>query len=405
MPAARSVLVVGAGAAGCAASILLAEAAVSVELIDVKPDVSALGSGITLQGNALRVLRQLGVWEAVHARGYGFDTLGLRAPDPHGSLIVELTDARTGGPDLPATLGMYRPDLAAILVERAVDAGAKVRFGTTYTALTQDEDGVDVTFADGSSGRYDVVIGADGVRSWTRRQLGVNLETRSTGMGIWRVFAPRPDSVTRTDLVYGGPCYIAGYCPTGEDSLYAYLVEDAQDRSTLSAEESLAVMRQLAEAFHGPWDEIRESMTDPSRVNYTWFETHVLDAPWNRGRVVLVGDAAHTCPPTLAQGAAQALEDAAVLAELLLAHDAVTDDLWTELTDRRLPRAREVVDASVQLGQWLLDREQGDVPALMGRIAQLLSTPACPRPRPDPDDNQRRPHEHPDRPRRPADQR
>ena len=44
-------------------------------------------------------------------------------------------------------------------------------------------------------------------------------------MGIWRVFAPRPASVTRTDLVYGGPCYIAGYCPTGEDSLYAYLVE------------------------------------------------------------------------------------------------------------------------------------------------------------------------------------
>ena len=49
-------------------------------------------------------------------------------------------------------------------------------------------------------------------------------------MGIWRVFAPRPDSVTRTDLFYGGPCYIAGYCPTGEDTLYAYIVEKAQDR-------------------------------------------------------------------------------------------------------------------------------------------------------------------------------
>jgi 2-polyprenyl-6-methoxyphenol hydroxylase-like FAD-dependent oxidoreductase len=376
VPAVRSVLVVGAGAAGCATAILLAEAGVSVDLIDLKPDVSALGSGITLQGNALRVLRQLGVWSRVTERGYAFDTLGLRAPDLDGTLIVELTDVRTGGDDLPATVGMYRPDLAGILVDRATGAGAKVRFGTTCTALTQDDTGVDVTFADGSSGRYDLVVGADGIRSRTRRQLGIDLGTQSTGMGIWRVFAPRPASVTRTDLYYGGPCYIAGYCPTGEDSLYAYLVEDAQDRSRLSPEESLDVMRTLAAAYHGPWDEIRESMTDPTRVNHTLFETHLLDAPWHRGRVVLIGDAAHTCPPTLAQGAAQALEDAAVLAELLLTHDAVGDELWTTFTDRRLPRAKEVVDASVQLGQWLLDREQGDVPALMARIAHLLAEPA-----------------------------
>jgi 2-polyprenyl-6-methoxyphenol hydroxylase-like FAD-dependent oxidoreductase len=376
MPAVRSVLVVGAGAAGCATATLLAEAGVSVDLIDIKPDVSALGSGITLQGNALRVLRQLGVWDQVAERGYAFDTLGLRAPDPHGTLIVELTDIRTGGDDLPATFGMYRPDLARILVDRATRAGAKVRFGTTYTALAQDDDGVDVAFADGSSGRYDLVVGADGVRSWTRRQLGINLETQSTGMGIWRVFAPRPASVTRTDLYYGGPCYIAGYCPTGEDSLYAYLVEDSRERSRLSPQESLEVMRALATAYHGPWDEIRDSMTDPTRVNYTWFETHLLDAPWHRGRVVLIGDAAHTCPPTLAQGAAQALEDAAVLAELLLANDTISDELWTTFIDRRLPRAREVVEASVQLGQWLLDREQGDVPGLMARIAHLLTEPA-----------------------------
>jgi 2-polyprenyl-6-methoxyphenol hydroxylase-like FAD-dependent oxidoreductase len=376
VPAVRSVLVVGAGAAGCATATLLAEAGVSVDLIDIQPDVSALGSGITLQGNALRVLRQLGVWEEVSERGFAFNTLGLRAPDREGTLLVELTDVRTGGEDLPATLGMYRPDLAGILVDRATRAGAKVRFGTTYIALTQDDTGVDVTFADGSSGRYDLVVGADGIRSWTRRQLGIQLETQSTGMGIWRVFAPRPASVSRTDLYYGGPCYIAGYCPTGETSLYAYLVEDARDRSSLSPEESLKVMRKLAAAYHGPWDDIRASMTDPSRVNYTWFESHLLDAPWHRGRVVLIGDAAHTCPPTLAQGAAQALEDAAVLAELLLTHDAISDHLWAAFTDRRVPRATKVVEASVQLGQWLLDHEQGDVPGLMARIAHLLTEPA-----------------------------
>ena len=93
---------------------------------------------------------------------------------------------------------------------------------------------MDVTFSDGTSSRYDLVIGADGVRSQVRSLLGIELETRPTGMGIWRVFTSRPDSVTRTDLYYHGACYIAGYCPTADDSLYAYLVEDAQDRAHLT---------------------------------------------------------------------------------------------------------------------------------------------------------------------------
>jgi len=373
--------VVGGGAAGAAAAILLAEGGVSVELIDIKPDISALGSGITLQGNALRVLRSLGVWEQIKQQGYAFDTLGLRAPDPNGSLIVEMDDIRTGGPDLPATLGMYRPTLAKIMLERAAAVGVKIRFGTTYTSLDQEspdrgEGGVAVTFADGSAGRYDLVVGADGIRSWTRRMLGINLETASVGMGIWRAFTARPAGVTRTDLYYGGPSYIAGYCPTGEDTLYAYVVEAAQDRSTLTPPQSLEVMRTLSEAYHGPWDDIRATLADPSRVNYTWFESHLLDAPWHRGRVVLIGDAAHACPPTLAQGAAQALEDASVLAELLLAGDALDDDLWQSFTDRRFPRAKTVVEGSLQLCRWLLDHERGDVPGLMGRISHLLMDPA-----------------------------
>jgi 2-polyprenyl-6-methoxyphenol hydroxylase-like FAD-dependent oxidoreductase len=135
-------------------------------------------------------------------------------------------------------------------------------------------------------------------------------------------------------------------------------------------------MRDLAAAYHGPWDDIRASLSDPSTVNYTRFESHLLDAPWHRGRVVLIGDAAHTCPPTLAQGAAQAFEDAAVLAELLLAAGAPDDEMWQAFTDRRFHRAETVVRASVQLSRWLLDHERGDVPGLMGRVSHLLAEPA-----------------------------
>src|SRR3954471_2888145 len=376
MPAVDNVLVVGGGLAGAAVAIHLAKAGVGVDLVEIKPDVAAIGSGITLQGNALRVLESLGVWDQVRAAGYPFDVTGIRAPDPAGSVVAEIPDAKTGGPDLPAVMGMPRPKLARILVDRATEVGVTVRFGTTFTELTQDDDGVDVAFADGSTGRYDLVVGADGIRSWTRRALGVNLETRSCGMGIWRAFGPRPASVTRTDLYYGGPSYIAGYCPTGADSLYAYIVEDAQDRSALSPEEQLATMKQLSQAYHGPWDEIRETLTDPSRVNYTWFETHVLDAPWNRGRVVLIGDAAHTCPPTIAQGGAMALEDAVVLAQLLTQGSTLDQDLWDAFAARRFERAKTVVDASNQLAQWQLEHVQGDIPSLMRSIAMLTSQPA-----------------------------
>src|SRR3954462_122560 len=376
MSAVNNVLVVGAGLAGAATAIHLASRGVAVDLLEIKPEVAALGSGITLQGNALRELKSLGVWDHVEAAGYAFDTTGIRAPDPNGTVVAEVSDAKTGGPDLPAVMGMPRPELAQILVDRATEVGVKVRLGTTFTELAQDDDGVDVTFADGSTGRYDLLVGADGLRSWTRRALGINLETRSVGMGIWRAIGPRPAGVIRTDLYYGGPSYIAGYCPTGEDSLYAYIVEDAQDRSALSPEEQLATMKALSQAYHGPWDEIRETLTDPSRVHYPWFETQVLDVPWNRGRVVLIGDAAHTCPPTIAQGGAMALEDAVVLAELLTRRSTLDQDLWDAFAARRYERAKTVVAASNQLARWQLDHVQGDIPGLMRSVAVLTSQPA-----------------------------
>lgn len=119
------------GTAGTAAAILLAEAGVAVDLLELKPDITALGSGITLQGNALRVVRRLGVWEDVQREGHSHNRLALRAPGADATILVELDVERTGGPDLPATVGMYRPTLAHILMDRAVATGVKVRTGTT----------------------------------------------------------------------------------------------------------------------------------------------------------------------------------------------------------------------------------------------------------------------------------
>ncbi|MEJ2860409.1 FAD-dependent monooxygenase [Actinomycetospora flava] len=371
----ETVLVVGGGAAGTATAILLARAGVAVDLVEATPAIGTSGSGITLQGNALRVFRDLGVLDDVLAAGYAFDEVGLRTPD--GGVLAVIPDARTGGPDLPATVGMPRGEMARLLAQRAAEVGVKVRTGVRLEELSEAGEAV---CDDGTRETYDLVVGADGLNSAVRAQMGVDTRPEPLGMGIWRVFTTRPESVTRTDLTYGGAAYIAGYCPTGDDSIYAYLVEDAADRTGLSPDGQLATMRELAGHYGGPWTEIRERMTDPSRVNYTWFTHHLVDGPWHRGRVVLAGDAAHSCPPTLAQGAAMALEDASVLVEEVLAGHGDLDAALTAYTTRRRERAGAVVAGSVQLARWLLDHEpppqaggNADVPGLMGRTAALLT--------------------------------
>ncbi|MFE0823283.1 FAD-dependent oxidoreductase [Streptomyces sp. NPDC058794] len=368
----RTVLVVGGGAAGNAVTILLRRAGIAVDLIEAKDDWNATaGSGITLQGNALRVLRELGVWEQVEASGHGFGSVGITAPD--GTVLHVQDDLRTGGDDLPATVGMQRPRLQQILIEAVRAGGASVRLGTTADILGQHSDGVHVRLSDGSQHRYDLVVAADGLGSATRAAIGITDRPEPTGMAIWRVAAPRPAGVARTDLAYGGPAYIAGYCPTSETALYAYVVEANRDRASIPPQSYAEEMRRLTRHYGGHWPEITEQITDPARVNYTWFDRMLVEGSWHRGRVVLVGDAAHCCPPTLAQGAALSLEDAWVLARLLTSSETWDDALFQAYYHRRIARVRPVVEASVQIGQWQLDGvRDADVPGLMARTMTML---------------------------------
>jgi 2-polyprenyl-6-methoxyphenol hydroxylase-like FAD-dependent oxidoreductase len=368
----RTVLVIGGGAAGNAVTILLRRAGIAVDLIEARDDWNAAaGSGITLQGNALRVLRELGVWQQVEASGFGFGSVGITTPD--GTVLHEQDDLRTGGDDLPATVGMQRPQLQQILIDAVRAGGATVLLGTTADALEQDPDGVSVLLSDGSERRYDLVIAADGLGSATRAAIGITDKPEPTGMAIWRIAAPRPAGVVRTDLAYGGPAYIAGYCPTSDTTIYAYVVEANRDRASIPPETYADEMRRLASAYGGHWPEITTHITDPAKVNYTWFDRLLVEDSWHRGRVVLVGDAAHCCPPTLAQGAALSLEDAWVLAQMLTGTDNWDDALLQAYYERRIARVRPVVEASVQIGQWQLDGvRDADVPGLMARTMTML---------------------------------
>ena len=374
MTAVEKVAVVGSGVAGLAVAIQLARAGVEVDVYESQPELYALGSGISLQGNALRVFGALGAWDDIRAAGYPFEGHNLRAPGPGAPIVAELPDVKAGGPDFPAQMGMPRAALARILLDHATKAGASIHFGSKVTGLDQTDDGVEVLVDDASQGRYDLLIGADGLNSAVRELVGIETKPEPTGMGIWRSFVARPAEVERTELYYGGPVYIAGYTPTGEDTMYAFLVEKAQDRFGVSDEDATRIMLEESRAYGGPWNEIRTDLERGARANYTWFTQHIVDEPWNRGRAVIIGDAAHSCPPTIAQGAAQGLEDAFVLTELLTTRDEIDPSLWDEFHARRIPRARAVVEASVQLGQWQIDgNRDADTGGLIFGIAQKMA--------------------------------
>jgi 2-polyprenyl-6-methoxyphenol hydroxylase-like FAD-dependent oxidoreductase len=377
MNAVSKVAIAGAGVAGLAAAIQLARAGVEVDVFELKPEISPLGSGITIQGNALRVFDALGAWNDIRDKGYAFDGLTLRAPGPGAPAVAELPDIKTGGPDYPAAMGMYRPDLAMILLKHAEAAGANIRFGAAVTDFVAGDAAVSIEVNRKPEGNYDLLIGADGLNSTVRRMMGIDTAPQPTGMGIWRTFVSRPAEVTHTDLYYGGPVFIAGYTPTGEDTMYAFLVEASQERSGMTDQDAALIMIEQSQGYFGPWDAIRADLNAGSRVNYTWFTSHLVEAPWNRGRAVIIGDAAHSCPPTIAQGAAQGLEDALVLSELLTSRDQLDQALWDEFHERRLPRARRVVEASVQLGQWQLDGDRdADAGGLIFGVAQAMAQPA-----------------------------
>ena len=184
-------------------------------------------------------------------------------------------------------------------------------------------------------------------------------------MGIWRIVAKRPAEMDCSELYYGGPKYKAGYTPISEDLCYAFLLEENLDRSFVGEGPNGALLKERGQGYGGIWGEVRDSLADDAVVNYQWIEAICVESPWHRGRSIIIGDAAHACPPLIAQGAAMCAEDAVVLAEMLTSGDEV-DDVLPAFMERRFPRVKMVLDNS------LTARRVGDPPGHRGR-----------RPRPD----------------------
>jgi len=222
-----------------------------------------------------------------------------------------------------------------------------VRFGLTVRALS--EQGA-VEFSDGSRGAYDVVVGADGANSRVRELIfGPATRPQYTGQAVWRAMVPRPPEVKARHAYYG-PRHKAGFNPVSEREMYIYLVQNVQGSARLEPERWPAVMQELLADFGGHIGEVRSRISDPRRIVYRPVSALLLPRPWYRGRVMVIGDAAHTAPPQLASGATIAIEDAIVLAELLIS--GPLEQALERFMARRYERCRMVVENSVQLGEW-----------------------------------------------------
>jgi 2-polyprenyl-6-methoxyphenol hydroxylase-like FAD-dependent oxidoreductase len=360
------VLVVGGGITGSVAALALARRGVAVDLVEISPVWHGVGHGITVQGNALAAFEKVGLLEAVLAKGVAFDRMRMLTAD--GALIVEAPTPHTGGARLPSTLGALRSDLQDILCERIYAAGVTVRLNLSIEAFEQSPDGVDVRFTDGSEGTYDLVIGADGIRSRVRTLLGIETEPRPSGMSIWRVVADRPAEMDCAELYYGGPRYKAGYSPISADKCYAYLLDEEGTLADFGDLPAWQLMYKRSEGYGGRWGKIRETISAESNVVHTRIEYLLVDNPWYRGRVILVGDAAHACPPLVAQGAAMCAEDSVVLAEMVTGDEPV-ERVLPAFMKRRWPRVEIVVRNSLQLVRW----EMGLEPHTEEDVARTMS--------------------------------
>lgn len=337
----QRVLVVGGGVGGLAVGAALGRRGISVDLVEVKDDSSVLGVGINQPANSLRALRSLGVLEECVRVGFQYDRTVFN--DQDGGLIVDVPS--TMGGDVPANNALTRPDLQRILLGAAEDAGVKTDYGTTVRELVQREDGVDVVFTDDRAGTYDLVIGADGIRSPLReRVFGPGWAAVYTGYAVWRLTMPRPAEVTCAQL-WQAVGVKAGVIPLNEREMYLLVVTCEPGQPRHRPEDFDTLLKERMAPFTGLPGRLRDSIGSPAGIVYSPLSEVLLPLPWHRGRVVVIGDAAHACAPHITQGAAMALEDAVVLAEML----AAGDDLETTLQafgERRHPRVKLVQDVS-----------------------------------------------------------
>lgn len=345
----KTALIIGGGFSGMSAAIELRKRGIAVDLVEVDPNWRTDGAGISIGGATLRAFATLGILDRFMEIGGASDGVEIRTPDDQQ--VAMLPTPRVAGADIPGGAGIMRPVLAKILADATTASGTNVRLGCTFKTINQDADGVDVTFTDGTSGRYDLVVGADGLFSSVRTALFPDAPVpKYSGQGVWRAVVPRPAEVERC-IMWVGPKIKIGVNPVSHEEMYLFVTEDRETKTHIPPEEFVPQLKALLAPFSAPlvqW--VSDKLEESSLILYRPLEGMLMPLPWCRGRVALVGDTVHATTPHLASGACIGIESAIVLAEELDRASGIGTAL-SGFQARRWERCRMVVENSGQLGQ------------------------------------------------------
>lgn len=342
----KTATVVGAGIGGLTAALALHRRGLRVSVYERAAQFGEVGAGISLWPNATRVLKRLGVLDAVEQRSARLGYLGVC--DAAGRVLMRVPTDRYEVPSLCA----YRPDLVEAL--RAALPDGTVRLGHTLTAVEERDDQVFASFANGSVAGADILVGADGIRSAVRASTLGATSPRYSGYPCWRGIAP----VTRqwetgrfTESWGDGKRF--GLLPTGGGRMYWYATANLPAGTRLDhADAEKARVAALFADWHDPIPEMIAS-THADRVLFNDIHDLAPSRPWHTGRTVLIGDAIHATTPNLGQGGCTAIEDGWLLAELL--QDKPYREAFAAFEKARYGRTTRVTKQSLligQVGQW-----------------------------------------------------
>jgi 2-polyprenyl-6-methoxyphenol hydroxylase and related FAD-dependent oxidoreductases len=363
----RSAIVVGGGISGLSAAIALRQRGWRVRVLERTPGSTAVGAGISLWANALRAFDRIGVGERIRAFALPERNAGIRSQN--GRFI-----ARVDADELARHVGevviLHRADLLAVLSEAA--AGL-TQDGVEVLSVSSTSDRAEVRHAGGVESA-DLVIGADGIHSVVRRALWPEARPpRYAGYTAWRSVTP-PLSIEEEAGETWGRGMRFGYAGLSDGRVYWYATANVP--AGVRAADELAELRERFADWHEPIPTLVRAATTVLRHDI--YELPDLPS-YVRGRVALVGDAAHAMTPNLGQGGCQAVEDVATLATLLDEHDV--PEALARYDALRRPHTQAVVRRSRiagQLGQWssplavaLRDRALAALPMESMMIRQL----------------------------------
>lgn len=371
MTTAHRILIVGGGIAGQTLACALALRGIGSEIVEIRPDWQIAGAAMTLQGNALRALRDIGLAGETVAAGWQGGEHPVVFTDTLGETVLEPDLLNMVGPGYPPQIAIRRQALHEVLLRAVIKAKAPIRMSTTVTSLQDKGSEVEARLTDGTTRGYDLVVGADGIRSTVRSLVFGDIQPGFAGFANWRALLPRPRSVERMVWMWGNGRSV-GVLPLDGNQIYVAGVTKEQNADRHPADVLAYLFREKFKSFGGVLPAVLERAEDGPWL-YTVMEEIKLGPPWYKGRVVLLGDAAHAACPFWAQGAAMAMEDAVLLGNLL-GESRALDETLKEWMQRRYSRCLYVQQGSYDTGVLTHRDPESDEPKRFApRVRDMLA--------------------------------